>query len=636
MRLKVVRIGSDPTVRFAQEELCRFLRKMDKSLRISQFVCATLEEYLQSPTDAILIGSGLQIDEAFDDQIHIAVRCGNGVISGANPRSVLFAVYRFLYELGCRYPDPNPDGDIVPSRTLTPADLNVSVTESPFYRHRGICLEGSVDYQIVENWIGWMPKIGLNSFFIQYLHPKQFFSRICKHYGEDISIAEVDQICSRLVEEIKKRDLLYHAVGHGWQCDPFGIPGDTYGVRKDSVPIPEKTKPLLALVNGKRELFHNNPLETNLCYSDPEVRRIMLSAITDYCKKHPEVDYIHFWLSDGTNSLCECEQCRNQIPADLYIQMLNELDAQMTAEHLNTKIVFLCYSDLMWAPVKEHLINPNRFTFMATIPHSYSKPIDRFDHVPEVPPFRLNRNAIPQCNEESITMVRAWQEVFSGDSFLYEYNQVWDHYKDPGYMQCAERIHGDIRALKNLGLNGIHSCQFLQAGFPTWLPSYTFGAALWNPSRTFSSISDEYFTAVFGSTAEMAKSWLAMLSQRFDPQYLRNELLSLAPLYAERYAELRDDITHMLPKLKELSKHVSAWKKLYQHAQLSEQLAELLRMRAAGEDCREKMRVWKTAAYAIYDETLGFFDVKMYTDILSGFLTDSSTDFAREVAASQK
>ena len=99
MRLRITKIGSDMTVTYALEELSRYLCKMDHALRVEEFSCATYREYCEEETDCILIGVGLGVSEsALDDKIHIDIENGKGVLSGANPRSGLFAVYRFLYQ----------------------------------------------------------------------------------------------------------------------------------------------------------------------------------------------------------------------------------------------------------------------------------------------------------------------------------------------------------------------------------------------------------------------------------------------------------------------------------------------------------------------------------------------------------
>lgn len=632
MRIRITKIGADLTVTYAIEELSKYLCRMDRSLRVEEFSCATYEEYCQEETDSILLGVGLGVDEdLLDDKIHIDVENAKGVITGANPRSVLFAVYRFLYELGCRFPSPEECSEFIPSKVFEKADLSVKCTDTPAYRHRGIDLGGSIDYQMSVRCINWMAKLGLNSVFIEYLYPVQGFARTYNYDGEKISRLESQRIQKRIEEETKKRGMLYHTAGHNWQNDPFGIPGDTYTKLKD-FNIPEKTKKYVALVNGKRELFNNNPLQTNMCYSDPEVRKIMTDAVVSYCEKNPGMDYVHVWLSDSTNGMCECERCRDQIPADLYVKLLNEIDERLTEKGLSTKIGFLCYCDLCWAPTKESLKNVDRFIFMATIPHSYSKPITHFDRQPIIKPFKLNQNEVPKTNVDSVAMIREWQKTFNGDSFLFDYNQIWDHYKDPGYMHCAERIAGDSIALKELGLNGLHSCQFINVGFPSWLPTYTHGLTVWNPHRSFDEIADEYFGAIYGENATIARAWLQELSDRFDPPYIRREKPRRSDEHVRLYRELAEDIRKKIPELEALANKDAQWSRLVLHARFSAHLADALALYAAEDPAvRAEMAKFREEVYAHYRETYDYLDVNFYTLILGRALDSSDFEFAREV-----
>ena len=51
-----------------------------------------------------------------------------------------------------------------------------------------------------------------------------------------------------------------------------------------------------------------------------------------------------------------------------------QLDAKLTEQGTETKIVFLLYVDLLWEPVEEKLANPSRFIMMfAPITRDYGK-----------------------------------------------------------------------------------------------------------------------------------------------------------------------------------------------------------------------------------------------------------------------
>ena len=94
--------------------------------------------------------------------------------------------------------------------------------------------------------------------------------------------------------------------------------------------------------------FHKGiPINTNLCYSNPQVGSSFVQKVVDYSLAHPEVDYLHIWLADAFNNHCECDACKNHLPSDLYVHILNEIDQALTMKKLSTKIVFLLYEELL-------------------------------------------------------------------------------------------------------------------------------------------------------------------------------------------------------------------------------------------------------------------------------------------------
>jgi hypothetical protein len=51
------------------------------------------------------------------------------------------------------------------------------------------------------------------------------------------------------------------------------------------------------------------------------------------------------------------------LPSDFYVMLLNELDEELTKRGIKTKIVFVAYLDLLWAPQKVKLKNRTVFFF---------------------------------------------------------------------------------------------------------------------------------------------------------------------------------------------------------------------------------------------------------------------------------
>ena len=110
-------------------------------------------------------------------------------------------------------------------------------------------------------------------------------------------------------------------MGHGWTCEAIGI--EEKGWDKQAIPVSDEQKELMALVHGKRDLFQGVALLTELCYSTPRVFNAVVDQVVEYALGHPEVDVLHFWLSDGANNHCECQKCQKTSPSDWYARLVN-------------------------------------------------------------------------------------------------------------------------------------------------------------------------------------------------------------------------------------------------------------------------------------------------------------------------
>ncbi|MCX7795685.1 MAG: DUF4838 domain-containing protein [bacterium] len=602
--LEIITLKESEILDFASEELKKYLERMDpeRDILIQKGV-----NYKADRENTIYLGTIDQFaleepkveDPRFDDGIYIDVSSGKGMISGTNERSVLLGVYRFLRELGCRWIRPGKDGEIIPKKDVSLVD--VKVVEEASYRHRGICIEGAVSYENVFDIIDWSPKVGFNSYFIQFREGYTFFDRWYSHTNnplkekEPFSVDKAREFVRSLEKEIKRRGLLYHAVGHGWTCEPFGIPGLGWDLYEGEVP--EDYIKYTAEINGKRGLWEGIPLNTNLCYSNPEVRRIITDSIVEYLEKHPYIDLLHFWLADGANNQCECEECRKTLPSDFYVMMLNELDEKLTSKGIDTKIVFLLYVDLLWPPEKEHIKNPDRFIMMfAPITRSYSdtfKPIDTPIGIPE---YRRNKLAFPKNIEENIAFLKEWQKIFKGDSFDFDYHLMWAHYADPGYMDITRIIYEDIKNLKIIGLNGLISCQIQRMFFPTGLPMYVMASTLWDDGIDLEKLINEYLTDSFGSDGTLVKEYLDKLSLLFDPPVLRKERPP-SPGFIENFAKIREILNGFESVIKrnlpvQSSAIYKSWLYLDYHRRMVDKLSQILES-IFKNDINSAVEVWE-------------------------------------------
>ncbi|MCQ2453508.1 MAG: DUF4838 domain-containing protein [Clostridia bacterium] len=385
-------------------------------------------------------------------------------ICGTNPRSVLIGCYAYLKRLGFRFLAPGANHTVIPSLD-GPSSLTVSrFEEKADCFHRGVCIEGSMSQENLLDYIEWMPKAGLNACFLQFFRPDVFFTRWYRHENNPLLPAEElteDRLAAMdrcVTEACTRRGLMIHRVGHGWTSRALGYSGN--GWQREPEPTDPVLRRRIAQLKGERKLFGGVPANTNLCYSCPDVRDALIREVCEYASAHPETDYLHFWLADTHNNVCECEDCRRTTLSDQYVEILNALDEALTERGLTTRIVFLLYQELLYPPKLTRFRHPERFTMMfapisRTFESSYPEKVDDTRIVPWV----RNHMHLPVGIDENLAFYRQWREVFKGDAFIYDYHLGRAHYGDLGYMTIARTLHRDLQRLHVLGFSGMVACQ---------------------------------------------------------------------------------------------------------------------------------------------------------------------------------
>ncbi len=521
------KLRADHVIDFAAEELKEYLRMLMP--RCGEIAIAYDPEAKTGFRLGLLEDFGLANeaeDPVLDDIVHIDTDLEGGILAGSNPRSVLFAVYRYLRLNGCRWLYPGVDGEHVPINDITPQKYHKLAD----HRFRGHCNEGAESQTCMLETIDFYAKQELNVYMIEFDIPYVYYGYYYNHEfnngnrpADPVSYDQVLQWKRQCEAEISKRGLMFHDMGHGWTAEPFGL-NSTEGWKRQDQALTEEQKECLALTKGARQLWGGVALNTNPCMSNPKVRTTMATYIADYAQQASNVDYLHVWLADGSRNHCECDECKKMRPADYYLMIMNELDEILTERGLDTRIVFICYVDTLFAPEKVTINNPQRFSLLyAPIHRSYCSSVDENAPIPEAQEYVRNAWVNPPDAMAHLALLRKWQQVWPGPTFSYEYH-FWRHqYRDPSGLYIARRIYEDIKALKYMGLDGYVEDGSQRSFFPNGFAMYVYAETLMDATADFDAIVEDYFSHCYGADWKKALSLMTRIRDTFDYNYMAGE-----------------------------------------------------------------------------------------------------------------
>lgn len=600
---QINKITSSPVVDFAAEELKKYLRMMMP--RCGEIPIA----YDPDASDGFRLGlmadfglsSAEAKDPALDDIVHIDTDERGGIIAGSNLRSVLQAVYRYLRENGCRWLFPGIDGEYIPIRQIAPTKYHKMAD----CRFRGQCNEGSeAQYNMIET-IDFSPKIGLNVYMLEFDIPYGYYQGWYDHllndtYKKETVTPENVLQWKRMCEvEMSKRGLQFHDRGHGWTMEAFGFDaGGTWAQQGNGEDLTNVGNGrFVAMINGKRAFFNGRPMDTNFCMSNAEARQIFANCVADYAQCQSNVDYLHIWLADSKNNHCECSECVKKDTADWYVMLLNDIDAELERRGLENHLVFIVYSDLLWAPREEKIRNPKRFSMLfAPITRVYNESYDVEPDMASYTGYHRNDHILPRGMGENLACLEKWKESYPGDVMSYDYHFHWVHCVDPGYMSIAKRVHEDIRNLKKAGVQGLIEDQTQRNYFPTGFPMYVYGNTLFDNSLTLEQLEEDYFSHAFGEDWQQVRDYMWTISNLFDFNYMICYPVfgvCLGSTVSEEMVEklgkvaaLVDDFRPVIEKnlIQPMRAATVSWQLLDEHSEFTKFMARIFRLRAEDND----------------------------------------------------
>lgn len=445
----VVPVGASPTVHRAACELRDYLAKMSGA-----------HLHIVSEDEAVVgtrIDIGLtwttraQVPAAFTgdtERVWIGTFEKGVSVCGGGDRGTLFAVYRFLEELGCRWLTPEPENEIVPHRASISVEA-LHVDTRPAYTWRTFS-PGSER---------WGLKLGLNGFY-------------------SAGSARSNGACLFWPRQVRGVHA-YHQI----------VPSKAYFASH-----PEWSP----LLGGKRvptELF------CQLCVTAPGLADEFAANVIKALDADPGTQVISISPNDGYR-WCECEACLaldgklcggrttrqgldrdRPFVGDRVFWFGNEVARRVAKKHPDKKLLILAYVNFA-EPPDTIRPEPNVLPFLCHYaPADYSRAI---------------RDPTSAANRAFDALLQRWLAV-SPDLMFYSYvsKSMWWRLPRP----VLHTFSADVKHLHERGVRRY----FCQSELGDWALDgplyYVLAKLLWDPAADPDALAREWIDGMFGSAA---------------------------------------------------------------------------------------------------------------------------------------
>jgi len=444
-----------PTVDRATKELAKYLG------RITGTDVPIVNERQSSGGTRIDVGltrrARATLSEGFlDEEERVLVRSGpeGVVICGGSDRGTLFAVYRFLEMLGCRWLTPDPENEIVPQRsTLVVRDLHLDTR--PAFQWRLFIGGRRAESE------PWGVKVGLNGL---YTPGAAHDNGACCYYPAGFDSVHTWYKIIPNDRYFEKHPEWYSLLGGK------RVPADVHG------------RQLCVTAPGLADEFAANVIR--IFDDDPACRLMSISPNDGYgwcqCPACTDLD----------NRLCGGKTTKQGLGAersfrgDRVFWFANQVATRVAAKHPDKKLLVLAYVNYAEPPdtVRPH---PNVVPFLCHYaPADYARSIN---------------DPASEPNRQFNALLKGWCDI-TPNVLMYSYvsKSMWWRLPRPVVRNFA----ADIKYFHELGIRRY----FCQSSLSDWALDgplyYVIARLLWDPSADPDVIAKEWIDGMFGPAAE--------------------------------------------------------------------------------------------------------------------------------------
>ncbi len=277
----------------------------------------------------------------------------------------------------------------------------------------------------------------------------------------------------------------------------------TYAVLIPSEKYFDKHPEYFPLRGGKR--CPSRPQDGQLCYSNPEVARVIAETLEEEIIKKPGTRIYSVSENDNNNDMCECSACRKIIETDgvsgAQLYLANAVAARLAVKYPDIKITTLAYVGSQKPPRN---IKPGNNTVIL-----YAPIRQRFNPIAMLAPI----GDIKELKAE----LTAWHQI-APNIYLWDYVDLIEGAPKP--FPNFDAQDGGWKFLADSGVNGVfmEGC-FLGHGSLGELKSWLYAKKLWNPQWPQDELIKEFVASYYGPAAAEMAEYVSLQRQAWANYY---------------------------------------------------------------------------------------------------------------------
>lgn len=278
-----------------------------------------------------------------------------------------------------------------------------------------------------------------------------------------------------------------------------------------------------SLVDGKRRAFmkgdHFDQGGTQPCFSNPEVRKLLIDGILSDLEKRDQKDGVISISQNDNQQYCRCPDCeaideREGSHMGSLLSLLNEAADAVAKVRPGVSVGTLAYQHTR-KPPRHMRPRPNVAIQLCSIEACQIHPLDD-----------------PDCalNQAFCDDMRGWREI-TDNVHVWNYNVSFASYNVP--CPNLDIIGPNVRFIASQGVKGV----FMQCAGDarntemSELRNYLISRLLWDPTLDDGEVRDEFIDRYYGESADDVRAYLKLITETPRNKGIHHGCFGLAANY---------------------------------------------------------------------------------------------------------